>query len=210
MARPEKVAEVEAITERMQSAQSMVLADFTGLSVAQMTDFRSDSAARRAVECRVVKNRLARIAADNAETGDHEGPSQGSDRHRVRCGKPGRSRQDRRRLRQGQRSDEDQGRVPGRRSILDSDAGRGPVQDPEQGRVDRQDDGQHQLAGSAVWSAPSTVSSARWPAPSTPSPSRRPKRPELSETDGPARLRAGATATKPDKPPGTGSGPQGE
>ena len=66
MARPEKVAEVQAITERLQAAQSMVLADFTGLTVLQMTDFRSQCRAKN-VECRVVKNRLARIAADNAE-----------------------------------------------------------------------------------------------------------------------------------------------
>ena len=66
MARPEKVAEVEAIAERIQSAQSMVLADFTGLSVLQMTAFRRTCRAK-SVECRVVKNRLARIAADNAD-----------------------------------------------------------------------------------------------------------------------------------------------
>ena len=66
MARPEKVAEVEAIAQRIQSAQSMVLADFTGLSVLQMTEFRRTCRAKE-VECRVVKNRLARIAAENAD-----------------------------------------------------------------------------------------------------------------------------------------------
>jgi large subunit ribosomal protein L10 len=66
MARPEKIAEVEAIAQRIRSAQSMVLADFTGLSVMQMTAFRRSCRAQ-AVECRVVKNRLARIAADNAD-----------------------------------------------------------------------------------------------------------------------------------------------
>jgi large subunit ribosomal protein L10 len=66
MARPEKVAEVEAIATRIQSAQSMVLADFTGLTVHQMTEFRRTCRAQQ-VECRVVKNRLARIAADNAD-----------------------------------------------------------------------------------------------------------------------------------------------
>ena len=78
MARPEKIAEVEAITERIQSAQSMVLADFTGLTVLQMTEFRRTCRAK-AVDCRVVKNRLARIAADNAgiaEMKDHlNGPT---------------------------------------------------------------------------------------------------------------------------------------
>ena len=68
MARPEKVAEVEAIAERLESAQSIVLADFSGLTVEQMTVFRRNCRAK-AVECRVVKNRLARIAADNAGIG---------------------------------------------------------------------------------------------------------------------------------------------
>jgi len=68
MARPEKVAEVEAITERMQAAQSMILADYSGCTVEQMTIFR-ESCRANAVECRVVKNRLARIAADNTEHG---------------------------------------------------------------------------------------------------------------------------------------------
>ena len=68
MARPEKVAEVTAIAERIQSAQSMVLADYTGLTVLQMTEFRRICKAA-SVECRVVKNRLARIAADNADMG---------------------------------------------------------------------------------------------------------------------------------------------
>jgi large subunit ribosomal protein L10 len=66
MARPEKVAEVEAIAQRIQAAQSMVLADFTGLTVLQMTAFRVTCRAN-SVDCRVVKNRLAIIAADNAE-----------------------------------------------------------------------------------------------------------------------------------------------
>ena len=66
--RPEKIAEVEAITERMHAAQSMILTDYTGCTVAQMTIFRNHCRAN-AVECRVVKNRLARIAADNCDFG---------------------------------------------------------------------------------------------------------------------------------------------
>jgi large subunit ribosomal protein L10 len=66
MARPEKIAEVEAIAERMRGAQSMILADFSGLTVAQMTVFRQ-TCRDKSVECRVVKNRLARIAADDAD-----------------------------------------------------------------------------------------------------------------------------------------------
>ena len=78
MATQEKIAEVQAITERMQSAQSMVLADFTGLSVEQMTTFRSQCR-EKAIDCRVVKNRLAKIACDNADVAvlkDHlKGPT---------------------------------------------------------------------------------------------------------------------------------------
>jgi large subunit ribosomal protein L10 len=66
MARPEKMAEVKAIQDRLSRAQSLVLADFTGLTVEQMTRFRS-LCRSRGVECRVVKNRLAMIAADNAD-----------------------------------------------------------------------------------------------------------------------------------------------
>ena len=66
MARPEKVTEVKAITERIEAAQSMVLADFSGLTVEQMTVFRRNCRSNT-VDCRVVKNRLARIAADNAD-----------------------------------------------------------------------------------------------------------------------------------------------
>jgi large subunit ribosomal protein L10 len=65
MARPEKVAEVQAIADRIAGAQSMILADYTGLTVEQMTIFRRQCR-ENAVECRVVKNRLARIAADNS------------------------------------------------------------------------------------------------------------------------------------------------
>ena len=62
MARPEKVTEVEAIAERMKGSQCMVLTDYTGLSVLQMTAFRRNCRSQ-GVECRVVKNRLARLAA---------------------------------------------------------------------------------------------------------------------------------------------------
>ena len=66
MARPEKVTEVKALAERIQSAQSMILADYTGLTVGQMTRFRR-TCREKSVECRVVKNRLARIAADDSQ-----------------------------------------------------------------------------------------------------------------------------------------------
>jgi len=65
MARPEKVAEVELITESMQAAQSLVMADYSGLTVAQMSEFRNKCREKN-VTCRVVKNKLAHRAADGA------------------------------------------------------------------------------------------------------------------------------------------------
>jgi len=71
MARPEKIAEVELLTEKLRGSQGLVLADFTGLTVADVSELR-----RRCrdlgVEFRVVKNRLARRAAAAAEVADLE------------------------------------------------------------------------------------------------------------------------------------------
>jgi large subunit ribosomal protein L10 len=66
MANPSKVAEVEAIAQRIQAAQSIVLADYSGLTVLQMTEFRRTCRAA-SVDCRVVKNRLAIIAAESSD-----------------------------------------------------------------------------------------------------------------------------------------------
>ena len=68
MARPEKIAEVEKIAAGLQAAQSLVLADYSGLTVEKMTIFRQQCRENK-VECRVVKNRLAKIAADNVGMG---------------------------------------------------------------------------------------------------------------------------------------------
>jgi large subunit ribosomal protein L10 len=69
MATKEKIAEVQAIADRMEKAQSIILANYSGLSVEQMTIFRSTCRAN-AIDCRVVKNRLAKIACDNADKAD--------------------------------------------------------------------------------------------------------------------------------------------
>ena len=78
MARPEKITEVEAITERMQQSQCLILTDYTGLTVHAMTAFRRNCR-QKGIDCRVVKNRLARIAATNCGMGslnDHlKGPT---------------------------------------------------------------------------------------------------------------------------------------
>ena len=66
MARPDKVAEVETIAQHLGEAQSIILADYQGMTVEQMTDFRTKCRENNVV-CRVVKNRLAKIAADQAD-----------------------------------------------------------------------------------------------------------------------------------------------
>lgn len=66
MATKQKIAEVQAITERLGNSQSIILANYSGLTVEQMTNFRV-KCRENAIECRVVKNRLAKIACDNNE-----------------------------------------------------------------------------------------------------------------------------------------------
>lgn len=66
MARPEKVAEVEILTDKMLKSEGLVLADFSGLTVAQANDLRV-KCRQQNVELRVVKNRLARRAAVAAD-----------------------------------------------------------------------------------------------------------------------------------------------
>jgi large subunit ribosomal protein L10 len=58
----DKAAEIEALKGKFSRARSVILADYRGLNVAQMTDLRR--AARSAgIEVRVVKNTLAARAA---------------------------------------------------------------------------------------------------------------------------------------------------
>jgi large subunit ribosomal protein L10 len=60
--RPEKVAEVEELTDRLERSTMAVITDYRGLSVAQLADLRRQL--RQAnVELRVTKNTLARLAA---------------------------------------------------------------------------------------------------------------------------------------------------
>lgn len=64
MARPEKIAQVEAVEASINSARSVVLADLTGLSVAKVTELRRRCRAQ-GVELKVVKNTLARRGVKN-------------------------------------------------------------------------------------------------------------------------------------------------
>lgn len=62
MARPEKQEEVEALKSKFGAAKGIVLADYTGITVAEVSELRRKC--REAdVEYKVVKNTLARIAA---------------------------------------------------------------------------------------------------------------------------------------------------
>lgn len=65
MARPEKIAVVDEIADKIQKTQSLYLTDFTGLDVEAINDLRR-ILRENAVEYRVVKNTLARLAAEKA------------------------------------------------------------------------------------------------------------------------------------------------
>ena len=66
MPRPEKVQQVELITEKLKKAKVAVLTDYRGLTVSQMEELR-EKLRGADVEYRVVKNTLAGLAA--AESG---------------------------------------------------------------------------------------------------------------------------------------------
>ena len=62
MPRPEKVEQVDLLTEKLRNARVAVLTDYRGLTVGQLQDLRGRLRAQD-VEYRVVKNTLARRAA---------------------------------------------------------------------------------------------------------------------------------------------------
>jgi large subunit ribosomal protein L10 len=66
MVRPEKIAQVELLTEKLRSSEGLVLADFQGLTVADANELRG-KCREVGVEFHVVKNRLARRAAAAVE-----------------------------------------------------------------------------------------------------------------------------------------------
>ena len=63
MARPEKVAIVEEIKERLDSVQGAVIVDYRGLNVAAVTELRKQLR-DAGVEFKVLKNTLTRRAAE--------------------------------------------------------------------------------------------------------------------------------------------------
>lgn len=66
MVRPEKIAQVELLTEKLRASEGLVLADFQGLTVADANALRG-KCREVGVEFFVVKNRLARRAAAAVE-----------------------------------------------------------------------------------------------------------------------------------------------
>jgi large subunit ribosomal protein L10 len=71
MRKPEKVEAVETLKAKFSAAAGIVLADFTGLTVAEANDLRR-RCREAGVEYKVVKNTLARIAVKEAEIGELE------------------------------------------------------------------------------------------------------------------------------------------
>lgn len=65
MARPDKVAVVREVRQRLSEAQATVLTDYRGLTVAELQDLRR-RLRENGAEYRVVKNTLTRLAAREA------------------------------------------------------------------------------------------------------------------------------------------------
>ncbi|MFQ5905185.1 MAG: 50S ribosomal protein L10, partial [bacterium] len=66
MAKREKAKTIEELAEMLKRAKGVVLSDFTGLNVEQMTELRR-RCRENSVEYLVVKNTLARFAASKAD-----------------------------------------------------------------------------------------------------------------------------------------------
>lgn len=66
MARPEKVAVVEELTEKLSKSQGVIVTDYRGLTVKDMTQLRSELR-KAGVEFKVVKNTLTLRAARNLQ-----------------------------------------------------------------------------------------------------------------------------------------------
>ena len=64
MARPEKIAQVDAVQAAVNGARSIVLSDITGLNVAKVTELRRRCRAE-GVDLKVVKNTLAKRGIKN-------------------------------------------------------------------------------------------------------------------------------------------------
>jgi len=72
MARPEKVAQVEAVKAAFSESKSVVLVDFTGLDVENITDLRR-KCREAGVDFKVVKNTLAKLGIKGTDAEDLDG-----------------------------------------------------------------------------------------------------------------------------------------
>jgi len=77
MPKPEKIKAVEELTAKIKEAKSVLLTDFQGLNVEQITDLRT-RLRESSVEYKVVKNTLAKISVESLGIGNmvnyFEGP----------------------------------------------------------------------------------------------------------------------------------------
>lgn len=69
MARPEKVAMVDEIQERLTKVQGAVVTDYRGLNAGEMTALRKELR-EAGIEFKVLKNTLTILAAEKAEMND--------------------------------------------------------------------------------------------------------------------------------------------
>ena len=74
--RPDKAEAVEVLRKKFSDAAGIILADFTGLTVAEANDLRRKCREAQ-VEYRVIKNTLARLAAREADIAELEEHFQG-------------------------------------------------------------------------------------------------------------------------------------
>ena len=64
MPSPEKVKNVAELTDKISEAKSILLTDYTGLNVEEISDLRN-LLRESAIEYRIVKNTLTRISVEN-------------------------------------------------------------------------------------------------------------------------------------------------
>ncbi len=65
MPKPEKIAQVQALKEKFSKAQGLVLVEYLGIPAPEMTELR-ELMKGKGLEFKVIKNTLARIAAQEA------------------------------------------------------------------------------------------------------------------------------------------------
>ena len=111
--RAEKQELVTTLNGVFKDAEIVVVAHYSGLTVAQMTTLRRQMKAEGA-GLKVAKNRLAKIALEGTDVAAHRVPAQGTDGDRLFRGSGG-GGQGRRRLRQGERKVRDPRRRDGQR-----------------------------------------------------------------------------------------------